>query len=113
MTSMSYFAVIQYLAAAQQPPHLNAIFPYLGFTDLYRHFVYHGGTFQSDFFATYYRFVGSTQKVAVKPALRQRPVESNLGAVAHHAHLLFEPHKNARTPAPARILGSWLCHAGL
>jgi uncharacterized protein len=70
MTGMSYFAVIQYLAAAQQPPHLKAIFPYLGFTDLYRHFVYHGGAFQSDFFATYYTFVGSTQKVAVKPALR-------------------------------------------
>jgi predicted acyl esterase len=40
---MSYFAVIQYLAAAQQPPHLKAIFPYLGFTDFYRHFAYHGG----------------------------------------------------------------------
>lgn len=70
MTGMSYFAVIQYLAAARQPPHLKAIFPYLGFTDLYRHFAYHGGAFQSDFFATYYTFVGSTQKLSVKPALR-------------------------------------------
>src|SRR5436305_4839634 len=50
MVGMSYFAAIQYLAAARQPPHLKAIFPYLGFTDLYRHFVSRGGTFHSDFF---------------------------------------------------------------
>ncbi|GER90276.1 acyl esterase [Dictyobacter vulcani] len=70
MIGMSYFAAIQYLAAAQQPPHLKAIFPYLGFTDLYRHFAYHGGAFHSGFFAPYYTFVGSTQKVSVPPVLR-------------------------------------------
>jgi putative CocE/NonD family hydrolase len=40
MIGMSYFAAIQYLAAAQQPPHLKAIFPYLGFTDMYRHLAF-------------------------------------------------------------------------
>jgi putative CocE/NonD family hydrolase len=70
MVGMSYFAVIQYLAAAQQPPHLKAIFPYLGFTDLYRHFVYHGGAFHSGLFAPYYTFVGSTQQVSVPPLVR-------------------------------------------
>jgi len=70
MVGMSYFAAIQYLAAAQHPPHLKAIFPYLGFTDLYRHFVSRGGTFHSDFFATYYTFVGATQKVTVPPRVR-------------------------------------------
>ncbi len=70
MVGMSYFAAIQYLAAAQHPPHLKAIFPYLGFTDLYRHFVSRGGTFHSDFFATYYTFVGATQKVTVAPGVR-------------------------------------------
>jgi uncharacterized protein len=70
MIGMSYFAAIQYLAAAQQPPHLKAIFPYLGFTDLYRHFAYHGGAFHSGFFAPYYTFVGSTQKVSVPPLVR-------------------------------------------
>ena len=43
MAGMSYFAVIQYLAAAARPAHLTAIFPYLGWTDFYRHAVYHGG----------------------------------------------------------------------
>ena len=70
MVGMSYFAAIQYLAAARQPPHLKAIFPYLGFTDLYRHFVSRGGTFHSDFFATYYTFVGATQHLAVSPTIR-------------------------------------------
>lgn len=70
MIGMSYFAAIQYLAAAQQPPHLKAIFPYLGFTDMYRHFVYHGGAFHSGLFAPYYTFVGSTQKVSIPPLVR-------------------------------------------
>jgi uncharacterized protein len=70
MVGMSYFAAIQYLAAAQQPPHLRAIFPYLGFTDLYRHFTFRGGAFHSGFFAPYYTFVGSTQHIAVPPWLR-------------------------------------------
>ncbi len=43
MIGMSAFAVSQLLAAAKQPPHLKAIFPYKGFTDLYRHGFYKGG----------------------------------------------------------------------
>ncbi len=71
MVGMSYFAAIQYFAAVQKPPHLKAIFPYLGFTDLYRHFVYHGGAFHSKFFAAYYTFVGATQKLSVPPRVRR------------------------------------------
>ncbi len=70
MIGMSYFAAIQYLAAAQQPPHLKAIFPYLGFTDMYRGFMYHGGALHSGFLAPFYTFVGSTQKLSVPPRLR-------------------------------------------
>jgi predicted acyl esterase len=43
MLGMSYFACIQYLVAAQQPPHLKAIFAHDGFTDFYRHNYYQGG----------------------------------------------------------------------
>ena len=70
MVGMSYFAVSQYLAAAQQPPHLKAIFPYLGFTDLYRHAAYHGGAFNSGFFAPYYTFVGATETISLPPRIR-------------------------------------------
>ncbi|MFC2014333.1 CocE/NonD family hydrolase, partial [Chloroflexota bacterium] len=43
MLGMSYFAIIQYLVAAQQPPHLKAIFPCYAWGDLYRDIAYHGG----------------------------------------------------------------------
>ena len=43
MVGVSYFATIQYLVAAQQPPHLKAIFPYDGWADPYRDVMYHGG----------------------------------------------------------------------
>jgi putative CocE/NonD family hydrolase len=45
MVGMSAFAAAQYHIAAQQPPHLKAIFPFEGLTDLYRHRSYHGGIF--------------------------------------------------------------------
>jgi putative CocE/NonD family hydrolase len=43
MLGMSSFAMIQYLVAALNPPHLKAIFPFEGSTDIYRAFGYHGG----------------------------------------------------------------------
>ena len=70
MAGMSYFAVIQYLVAARRPPHLRAIFPYLGWTDLYRHAMYHGGAVQSDFLSFYLSLVGATQHLSVPPAVR-------------------------------------------
>ena len=43
MVGISYFALIQYLVAAQQPPHLKAIFPHDGWGDMYRDISHHGG----------------------------------------------------------------------
>ncbi|MFC1869379.1 CocE/NonD family hydrolase [Thermodesulfobacteriota bacterium] len=45
MLGVSWFAIIQYLVAAQQPPHLKAINPHDGWGDLYRDTMYHGGIF--------------------------------------------------------------------
>ena len=42
MTGVSYFGVIQPLAAAQQPPHLKAIMPWVTFYDMYS-LAYPGG----------------------------------------------------------------------
>lgn len=49
MLGMSYFAVMQYLVAAQQPPHLKAIVPYEALTDRYRQSAYHGGVLNEGF----------------------------------------------------------------
>ncbi|MFC1861339.1 CocE/NonD family hydrolase [Chloroflexota bacterium] len=43
MLGVSYYAFIQYLVAAQQPPHLKAIFPHDGWGDMYRDISHHGG----------------------------------------------------------------------
>lgn len=43
MLGLSYFAMIQYLVAALNPPHLKAIFAHDALTDIYRMFFYHGG----------------------------------------------------------------------
>jgi len=45
MLGISYPAFIQYLVAAQQPPHLKAIFPHDGWGDMYRDVSHHGGIF--------------------------------------------------------------------
>jgi len=70
MIGMSYFAVIQYLAAAQQPPHLRAILPYLGWTDLYRHAIYHGGAPQADFLSTFFSGAGTWANKRLAPRMR-------------------------------------------
>lgn len=43
MIGVSYFSWIQYLVAAQRPPHLAAICPLEGAGDFYRDVCYHGG----------------------------------------------------------------------
>ena len=49
MFGMSAFTRAQYMIAAEQPPHLKAIFPFEGRTDLYRHLPYTGGIFNYGF----------------------------------------------------------------
>ncbi len=49
MIGDSYIAMIQYLVAAQNPPHLRCIAPCDGATDIYRDFCYQGGLFNNWF----------------------------------------------------------------
>lgn len=44
----SYLAFTQYLAASRKPPHLKAIFPEVGGTDLYE-LLYRGGIYHGPF----------------------------------------------------------------
>jgi putative CocE/NonD family hydrolase len=46
MLGISYFAFIQLLVAAQQPPHLKAIFPHDAWGDMYRDISHQGGILQ-------------------------------------------------------------------
>ena len=49
MFGMSYFAIVQNLVAAQNPPHLKAIFAPFAYTDMYRDRYYHGGILSHGF----------------------------------------------------------------
>ncbi len=43
MSGTSYLSILQWFAAAEQPPHLTAINPWEGFSDVYRDLVMRGG----------------------------------------------------------------------
>lgn len=49
MLGQSYYAMVQWLAAVQQPPSLKCIAPYDGLVDLYRDFAWHGGIYSQEF----------------------------------------------------------------
>ena len=49
MIGESYYGWIQWMAAAQQPPHLVCIAPYDAMVDVYRDALYHGGIASMDF----------------------------------------------------------------
>ena len=51
LLGVSYLALSQYRAAAEQPPHLAAICPWEGFSDVYRDFAKPGGVREHGFFA--------------------------------------------------------------
>ncbi|MCP3730007.1 CocE/NonD family hydrolase [Sphingomonas sp. MG17] len=49
MGGASYFGIVQWFAGATRPPHLAALMPYDGMSDLYREIVAHGGIPNSGF----------------------------------------------------------------
>ena len=71
----SYYAVNQWHAAGEQPPHLKAIIPWEGFTDLYRDGAYHGGIPSDAFIKHWFQdnIVGNTHEdtTSVEPFDRE------------------------------------------
>lgn len=54
LLGISYYAITQWLVASLQPPHLTAMIPWEGASDLYRDFMRHGGIFNNGFFEWWY-----------------------------------------------------------
>jgi hypothetical protein len=73
MVGMSVFGLVQFLIAAQNPPHLKAIFPYEAYTDRYRHQMYHGGILNMGFYAQWWGHV--SVGASVPRSLRENPKE--------------------------------------
>jgi predicted acyl esterase len=77
MIGSSYFGMIQLLTAAQQPPHLKAIFPVDSTTDFYRHWAYHGGILHSSFLSTWWEgslVVNTADEPPLAKAERERMI---------------------------------------
>ena len=77
MNGVSYLAISQWAGAATRPPHLAAICPWEGFTDLYRDFARPGGILENGFLtvwgmATRRRSHG---RVDVRGEARRRPTD--------------------------------------
>ena len=54
LCGISYYAINQWLVAAQQPPHLAAMIPWEGAADAYRDRTRHGGILSNVFFELWY-----------------------------------------------------------
>lgn len=64
MVGISYLGVVQYLVAAEQPPHLEAIFPHDAWADTYRDIMHHGGIK-----STFFKLEGDIAATEAKPSL--------------------------------------------
>ncbi len=63
LDGVSYLALSQYKAAALRPPHLAAICPWEGFSDLYRDFVRPGGAREDGFSVLWSRMTSKIARV--------------------------------------------------
>jgi predicted acyl esterase len=79
MSGTSYLAISQWFTAAQQPPHLAAINPEEGFSDIYRDLVFRGGMPDFGFAARLRRnYVGMGQREDVALEAEQNPLVNAL-----------------------------------
>jgi predicted acyl esterase len=86
MIGDSYWAWIQYLVAAQRPPHLKCIAPHDGGTDMYRDTFYQGGIFAYGEFGS--PWIVDTTFQCVWPG----PVEGKLPPTNLAVNLAANPH---------------------
>lgn len=73
MVGISYFAVSQLVVAAEQPPHLKAIFPYDANNDRYRDGTYDGGILSSFYYTIYTEPISGCN--AVSTTIKSLPPE--------------------------------------
>ena len=101
LTGVSYLAIIQWLVAATQPPHLAAINPWEGLSDMYREFAFHGGIPETFFTPIWQKSVSySANRVEDIPAMMKE-------------HPLFDSYWATKVAdfskinVPAFVVASW------
>jgi predicted acyl esterase len=102
MTGVSYLAIIQWWVAALRPPHLAAINPCEGLTDVYREFMFHGGIPDTGFppFWQLNRLKYSTSKVeAIADMVAAHPMDDEYWATKRP--------DLTKIDVPAFVIASW------
>jgi predicted acyl esterase len=101
LSGVSYLAIIQWLIAATQPPHLAAINPWEGLSDMYREFAFHGGIPETFFTPIWQKSISySVNRVEDLPAMMKE-------------HPLFDDYwatkvaDFSRINVPAFVVASW------
>ena len=105
MGGASYFAIVQWFAGATRPPHLAALMPYDGMSDLYREIVAHGGIPNPGFVSFW------------NPQTRSSHQRAENWVTAMDLHPFFDEHWQSKVPAveridvPTYVIASWTDHA--
>ena len=105
---VSYLAMSQWYVAALKPPHLFAIVPWEGVTDLYRELAFHGGIPET-------RFVPLWDMRLKRGRNRRFPMTEDFLA-EREAHLVDDAYWASKRPVlenievPALICASWSDH---
>jgi predicted acyl esterase len=111
MLGMSYFAVMQYMVAAQQPPHLKAIVPYEALTDRYRQSVYHGGLLNEGF---WHQWWGHVSVDGMRPlsygTLSEDEIAERVAALMETPEVRHSPYLHIQLKYPRKnpLLFGWL-----
>ncbi|MDP6642663.1 MAG: CocE/NonD family hydrolase [Rhodospirillales bacterium] len=101
MTGVSYLAIAQWQIAAKRPPHLAAINPWEGLSDMYREFCFHGGIPELAFTPIWQKSVSYSRT----------QVEDVLEMMKEHPH--FDKYWQtkiadfAEIDVPAYVVASW------
>lgn len=101
MSGVSYLAVAQWWAASLRPPHLAAINPCEGLSDVYREFAFHGGI--PSHFPTFWQ----------KERLKYSTTKVEAMADMMITHPLMDAYWNSKRPdltqieVPAYVIASW------
>jgi uncharacterized protein len=101
LNGVSYLAIAQWYAASTQPPHLKAIIPWEGVSDIYRTWRFPGGIPESTFFVEWKR-----RNIA---SLTEADVAAMLDPVASQKDMRENPQLE-KIVAPALICASWSDH---
>ena len=105
MTGVSYLAISQWATAAERPPHLAAICPWEGFTDVYRDFARPGGVREDGFVVVWSNGLKAARRspVELRAQQKRRPLRD--------AWWVARDRDVEKIDVPALICGSFSDHA--